>query len=1212
MDTSNPVIPNDRRSIADLLEMSKKRRRQDLRYLGEVTRTAPREFLPVEHPRLPSEEVQQIVAHYRDTMPKVDDTKEYPIPDTLQEQSPGFHISGVLGADGLPLHHPSVNCSKGLVSVKRKMGGVGGVPFGMADLTEILGDAVLGVNYVYTNGTWEGFMKRIKKQTGRKTESVISCYRAFYNNPKMSEDAVLDILDELMPRGPSDSRWPKLSADLDEMLAQIKVTGNASAGMPYHANKSEVMDDILTVTIPMLVKAIKENKLKEFWMENPEFFLCELKNKRDRYEIDKLAEKCRPYLSIPAHIALLQSILCQRFQETLTVFTENFKSSNAYGMTAAKGGLKKFFHWMRTATERGRIVAYGDDVRIAIKRNGVVFIVDPDFQQMDGSIDADDVKLVISWIRRHFKREEGEIPPFWNVICNLWSLYASNPSFLIDGTTVYTKKTSSGLFSGVPGTTLFDTVKSVMMWNLYLDMCQREGFDPLDYDTAHKFMSASGLVIKEGTWNPAELPNPTHGQLLTDHKFLGVQIRTDEYDGRYVFIPTVPEEDAINMLLCQKDDPFDKDKSPLSKARTLYDRMRGLYMTIGFSNPLLQSAIHNVVNNLNPVAIVMAVMSGTGDAPESLILDKFTYPDSSGFPTADFCYKLFSDKEYEQKESWLQIFPTLDPLLKDFKKQDRYVGVVRKTQKVDAYTDAPASEFTAPHNLVESVTYSYKDVSKEDLIKEIKELFMHSELKILDLIDSKFKDQKIPDVSKQKPHEKSKYINAEGEEPIKRAPPVGVHMRQFLKDNGVVTVKEMRDKFELSIESLRRNCQQYAIFLTGVERDDLVSLVPVATPIPTEQAEIADKIYEKRNVIGQGVEVRQHASKMINSPGEFPSKLVKTGPFKPFIDHAFFRATAPPPDISDPVLALNVFTTNYIQLDPRVFTAKFVNHTTDPKADPPNGVDLVVRLLDQETNTPTDVWEKVASARALNCKLAKQAIVAEVYRFKGKPFQPDKFTTLRHVTPKKEVTTHLRESYPEHPVEGPLQESTGAVHKSQYWQDSLDPDAKRVDPERVKKNLFHEQAPVLRNYVRGAAAAQVQRSHNVATHSHLFEQLSKFLGQPQEGLAGSSVADYNFPERIAGLIDRFANNNEHAERLLVNMAGFITHEYRHRQGPLPEKDRISEIYHLIQTFGPSYVASNTKFPSKRMKLSQQRKAVLNRKTLERRKTKKLNQASSAN
>ena len=819
MDTSNPIMSADRRTIAEIMESTKRRRRQDLEYIAGVAKTTQRVVLPVNSTKLPLTEVREICGEFNSSISSVPNVKDGDLPEDLFEVVfEEVPVCGLQDELGLPIHPAGVNNSKGKLCVNRVMGGSAGSPLGLADIVEVVGEQVLKRTHVYTGGTWEGFITRMREQMGRKTVPLRKTLAVA--GKEVSYEYALRELDKYMPRS-RNSNWPGVHTNLYDALTEgIKITANSSAGAPYWRNKGECMDHILDVGIPVLVEAIKSNTVGKLFAEQPEMFVAEVKNKLDRYELDKLSSKTRPYVCMPAHFAFLFSMLTQGFQETLEVFDKEgtrSSNSNAYGFSSANGGLARMVEWMRTADKRGKVICYGDDAKIVVKRGGKIFCVDPDFKQMDGSLDHDDIKLTIAWVLKHLKQDAGEdkTPYFWEAVANLWLLNATQPLFVLDGKKVYRKKSPNGLMTGVPGTTLFDTVKSVLAWNAYLDHCEMSGADALNEDNATSYMAAQGLVIKPGTWNPAELPEAKDGVLMTDHKFLGVQILCKEWEGRLVYAPTIPEEEAIQMMVVQKDNPYEKVRSMTVQARTAYDRMRGYMITCGFTIPLMKDCIHNVVNNLRPEVILMDVQAVGGEKPDHILLQDFAYPDSSGFPSEDFCWALYAgDKE---KAKWTQLFPDLHGRLDLFKTEERVWGKRLRavTQDIGLCGDA------------------------EGRFRKVVKLAPVPEPDIDPALGDPVMFEKPHPLVIKDPNPRSfiaRVVDSQHLIPEKRQKTRGEAILCFLADRGgLASVREVCDEFGMNGQQLYLEAKRYAFFVTGLHAEALVSQCAVQTPAKTIQ-----------------------------------------------------------------------------------------------------------------------------------------------------------------------------------------------------------------------------------------------------------------------------------------------------------------------------------------------------------------------------------------
>lgn len=1165
MDTSNPVIPNDRRSIADLLRSQTKRRRQDLAYLGGLVATAEKVTLPVFSPVLHPAEVQDLIEQYKKKLPVVKTEKTEPIADSLYKVHDSVHISHIVGDDGMPLHPPNVNNAKGRVSVRRVMGGVPNPPFGFVHLVQILGDKVLDVKHVYTNGTWSGFMKRLKEQTGRKVVSIHHSYSQYWQNPKLSVGFLFKQLDLLMPRGPPPMeagvpKWPKLNSELNSMLALIKVTGKSSAGAPYWQLKAECMLDILNTGLPIVTNAIKDGKLNLLCKENPELFLVEVKNKLDRYEIAKLDDKTRPYGCVPAHFSLLASILTQRFQESLLVFTDDPSSANAYGFSASKGGLRKLYEWMMSAPTRGKFICYGDDCRLAVRRPDGIYIVDPDFQQMDGSLAQADMYLVIDWIIATLEREDGEQSGFWRTFASVWKYLVSDPLMIVDGTAVYRKKKPNGLLSGVPGTTLFDTVKSIMSWNLYLDSCERDGHDPLDGDHATKFMAQRGLVIKPGTWQPAKVPRASPGILLTDHKFLGVQIKVEEYKGALVFVPHVPLEEALEMLVVQKDDPHEARTSPITKARTLFDRMRGLYITVGFNHPLIEDAIHNVVNNLDSKAIVMSVSAGS-DRPDSILYEDFDFPDSCGFPTREFCLSLFSEEP--SNEGWIYIFPTLVDVLDGFQKEPRYVDTVRRELEFQGHE----------HDIDGPILYSpmFEPVAPEEIEQEIAAAMSH---KTFDVLDSPANTFTLPPKLNAMAHIAS--------------PDGNTTLRTYPKAHEVVQARIERDKV-MSVREATRGIREGAIrkvfnraevFVTGLAPDDIVSEVPIQTPGKTPQLEIASE------VAAQPTTSKTFKRALESLKTQLPGSMLATAPTELTLDPDFVDVLDKLPEAADITQAVQSFP---IAVSKNTLLDGIKWITSTHQGLNPVGVRLLVRLHLQ------DQWVPVGYCRSISAKLAKQYLVAAIYAQKGVKIHSDTLS-LQLVPPPTEY------------------QDTG------FWADSPLP----PPPEHLA--LFRD--PIIEVKPAFASPRHLEREIEIVRSCREISETGHHLVPPtrisDDYFVDRALETPQITNAIGKLVSIYPPNVvPDALKILLSYADSLVRQWVFHNGIEPPPDESGDPpsqedkkrhYDSVLTFavaklnmhGAMLLDRRLPRPSRRGQLSAEQRTRLNRKTTERRRRKLAN------
>lgn len=861
MDTSNPTLANDRRTIAQALAAGQKRRRQDLAFLKEESRNESRTNLALEPNVLasiaPITEVEDIIRRYKERMKPPTVIREPIRPRSCKIVSESMPVCGVLNEYGNPIHPPNRNNSQGRVTVTRQFGGGGQIPRGFARLVEVLSEEVLDVDMRYTYGTPQGLNARIDKQMGRRTHDIIE----LFNIPGQVPQTKLfyDYLDHHMPR--KQTNWLGIQEDfMDTLMNRVKITMSASAGAPYWRSKGDVecMNEIIGVGIPLVMQALKTDTIDKLYKENPELFLVELKNKLDRYKLSEWTTKTRPYLSIPAHWALLFSLLSQGFQEGMILFDnpEGTPSSNAYGFSAAHGGLMRMYRKLMTADSRGLVFCYSDDGRIAVRRDGQVWLVDPDFSQFDGSISKKDVHMTIVWILRHLKKDLGlDNIKLWESIGAMWEKFATDPVFIIDSTQIFMKNEPNGLISGVPGTTLFGTVKSVTFWNMYLDHCNDSGLNPLDEAIATNFAENHGLIIKPGTWRPTPIPELQHNTLMTDHKFLGMQMLAYERDNGFTIVPTIPHEEMVNMLCVQKDTPFEKQNAT-QQERRLYDRMRGFFITCGAIDPIIRSAIHHVVNSISPEIILMFTQNERGEAPESIALEGFEFPDSSGFPSFEFFLDLYTEG-VEEPAQWTQIFPQTFKKLEDIRKPR-----ILKTTNTQAFSDPPSKD----------LAFGYEELPPLDSILEVPESLVKARAPTF---NGDF-------------NTRSRILRTSGQidyaVAAKYIPDVAQALVNLLNHKMVMHVKDVERIFDLYPQRLEKIAMENRLYLTGYGPSDLISIEPIKTPFPTVQDDI---VQATQDLALEGIAIK-HGKDRRHKP---PNVLLNTAPSRVFLKPGAFAVT---------------------------------------------------------------------------------------------------------------------------------------------------------------------------------------------------------------------------------------------------------------------------------------------------------------------------------
>lgn len=679
MDCSNPVRDSSRASIADMINSTGIRRRQELSYLKALAEGKER-FLMDEFPDRDVSKEER--ARELDTLLEAQThvvsptpIKEVPFLEKVGE----CPVSGLMH-DGVPIHPPGVHQTKGVVTTTRTFGGCKPNRGFLALLLEkVPADHLVGPasKYVYTHGEANGFLKRLKEQTSRRTVSIRHYPYSGLKEGKPAEKKFL--LNILRSRLPVVRALPDWGEEILDQLLRIETSKISSAGPPYWRDKAESIKDLMETTLPLVVDAISRGAEKQLAREQPEMFLVEAKNKLDRYEPSKLADKVRPYFALPFHWQVLFSMLSQPFGKSLGLFHEVEGSANAYGLSWAHGGAQKTVQWARSISEERdlRYYCYGDDSDVFWRSKGSLWRASPDFRQMDGSVDADTVDLVLNYIVESFSKQhpDPETKTFWERVCDQWYEFALNPDFLIHGPSVYSKdpngaRAVGGLMTGVVGTTLFDTVKSILAYEC-LRTAYATGSIELDSKSVSKFMAELGLELKEGTWVPEVVrEDPVPGELFSSNKFLGMRLMYRQGPHKVEPVPSLDDDEWLEMILAPKEDPLSRIKTSfLSEHRTRFDRARGYLVTGAYHNPNISRLLGGIVNGVQPEAILMAVQAdnGRGEKPEFSaplggVEGDFSFPTSEGIPSEKWCDNLYfsEDNQWPEEEApWQLVYPSI-------------------------------------------------------------------------------------------------------------------------------------------------------------------------------------------------------------------------------------------------------------------------------------------------------------------------------------------------------------------------------------------------------------------------------------------------------------------------------------------------------------------------------------------------------------------------
>lgn len=723
---SNPIISKDRFTINELVARHGVAMKQDLMGLRRLAEGAPRTLLS-SLPDPDHEKSKLLLGRGVKSL----DVKDQSIDLSCLEKYKDSCPISTLQYEGAQIHPEATNQKNGKVNVRRNFGRVGNQDALLSsaalshypiDVLEELRDAT-----VYTSGTPKGFSNRVKELTTRTCKSE--------GKPAWIAKKLLKLLPTTtLPD------WH----DIDNLMETVKLTASAGAGPPCWVSNQKALPAILSTLLPLVMEHIESGTLAQLVKEQPELFISELKNKTDRYAMDAVNEKTRPYVNQGTHFSFLFSCLMQPFCSALNTWDQDVTTMNAYGWSMARGGINRVHAKVKTMQNlaiRKRstefmIGLYGDDAKIFMAtKDGKVHAVDPDFKQMDGSVDFDTVVGVTKWISNAYTEQHGS-SPFWERVLELLAIMATHPMLIVDGQAIYKKKSKDGLLSGAVGTTLFDTAKSALAYN---DLIAQFQIDPSkfhDEKWVTKFMKEKhGLVVKKGTWTPEDITarmEPEHGELWTTNKFLGMRFMWRQYmlDGeeKYTLVPTLNEEEWLDLILHPRDD-INTDgvsASSIAKQRTSLDRARGYLVTGAVFQPNIAQVLFKAIDMVPAAAVLMAVANGNGkgEAPAEyqIVGEDFEYPNSEGIPNIAWITRLYSNDTPDSSD-WVSVFPTLHEKLKLARKpwRERLRNLVEIASiPADPFTQVAVAKFVPPEEIrLPTVSTSFSDKTKITQLPQI-------------------------------------------------------------------------------------------------------------------------------------------------------------------------------------------------------------------------------------------------------------------------------------------------------------------------------------------------------------------------------------------------------------------------------------------------------------------------------------------------------------
>lgn len=653
INVSNPTSASGRKTIAEILEGKFYFRRQDLTYLRTLASSGR---TPLSALVAGPSEIKKSLLTLRDALIR----ERLPHKQVKEEVYPlAEHPDKVVPLCNLMLNderlRPQINAHGNAVSLTRTFGSSAGRAPNLeieALLTVFPSDEVERalMAKVHTGGTLEGFKKRLALLSSSSCRSVNDVLGASPLSRNKVLERLLPVDTSLLPD------WER-GDDLLELIKDTKLTAQSSTGAPLWGKKGECLEQMAYLT-ELFFTHMRAGTLDTLLKEQPEMFVIEVKNKIDRYDVDKLNDKTRPYVNPPAYLTIPFSWLCQHFCHALYKVGGDRPTANAYGWSAAQGGITNLVEDVKRrekAGERGWCYAYGDDGDVYMKVHGTLYRVSPDIKQMDSCVDFDTIRATLEYIKHCYGSAWGE-SPIWTAYLDVLLSVMEKPRLLVSGTKLYTKP-ADGLLSGIVGTTLFDTVKAAAC---YTDLLERHAQNPSDLmDEAYvaRFMLARyGLVLKPGTWTPVPVqldPEPaqwTEDGFLSDPeealygpgKFLGVNYVRAQGPKGPEWLPWLPEEDWLSCLLSPRS-MLDQKMSITSYQRLMFDRIRGYLTTGAVFSRRVKLALDYWCDQL-PGEVILMQPQGT-TPPEGILLGEdsdFTYPVPEFYPTREWVFDIYS------------------------------------------------------------------------------------------------------------------------------------------------------------------------------------------------------------------------------------------------------------------------------------------------------------------------------------------------------------------------------------------------------------------------------------------------------------------------------------------------------------------------------------------------------------------------------------------
>lgn len=367
---------------------------------------------------------------------------------------------------------------------------------------------------------------------------------------------------------------------------RVDINFAAAPGMPVKkGTKEQSFEQDVSIANAFLKACATKNSLIAFQQAHPDYFVLLLKNKTDVYKRSELTTKTRPYFVWPSFLNYIITSIMEPVVKGMDVFTENFDSWNAYGLSWARGGADKLIRWASSAYSQPnhrRVCVYGDNILVAEGLAEGEFILKAfDIAHLDFTVHSASLAGVVRYIRDAYKKSGIPLPQVWSNSLEVWKSMYVNANFMIEGSLAGASIKHWGKSGGV-GTTLVNT----LVVGFVLDKVLKKYKGSLDMATLTKLLVPYGMKIKEEfisqVINIDEVSKSDH-DIVVHLGFLGMDLVF--HAGYQHWFPVLPMEKLFISASYRK-------KSPPANLEPVYDltRMSGLTYVGAWYYPHLYDA----------------------------------------------------------------------------------------------------------------------------------------------------------------------------------------------------------------------------------------------------------------------------------------------------------------------------------------------------------------------------------------------------------------------------------------------------------------------------------------------------------------------------------------------------------------------------------------------------------------------------------------------